>query len=419
MQVRVTQGKEPAHFRQLFKGRTIIYKGGNASGFSKAVAAAPQEDNALFHIRGTNALNTVALQVTTAAASLNSEDSFVLVTNESVYVWQGHGANADELTVATNVATILAGKYKGKGGRLVSTLKEGGEPAEFWAALGGKTEYASTSPGEAAPRDPRLFSASTATGTFKVEEIDFFDQSDLNDEDVFLLDTYTSLFVWIGSQSSTTEKEKAVEFAQRYIAEANDGRDADIPVIKVNAGQEPGIFSQHFLGWDAEYTKKRVFVDPYQARLDALAAAKAAKGGAAAAPAAAHAHSSASPVKPAAAAHTPAATSPAPTGKGVLAPVPPQVANRPANAPAPKSFAAPLASSASASSAPAAALPPITEVHSYEDLKNGVPPGVDPARKEEYLDDKTFKELFETDKKTFAALPKWKKDDAKKKKGLF
>lgn len=412
----MTQGKEPAHFRQLFKGRTIIYKGGNASGFAKASPAAPQEDNALFHIRGTNALNTVALQVTTAAASLNSEDSFVLVTNEAAYVWQGHGANADELTVATNVATILAGKYKGKGGRLVSALKEGGEPADFWEALGGKTEYASSSPGEAAPRDPRLFSASTATGSFKVEEIDSFDQSDLNDEDVFLLDTYTSLFVWIGSQSSTTEKEKAVEFAQRYIAEANDGRDTDMPVIKVTAGQEPAMFAQHFLGWDAEYTKKRVFVDPYQARLDALAAAKAAKGGAAAsAPAAAT-----TPVKAAAApaaASTPAAAA-APAGKGQLSPLPPQVANRPANAPAPKSFNAPVAA-ASASSAPAAALPPITEVHSYDDLKNGVPAGVDPARKEEYLDDKTFKELFDMDKKTFAALPKWKKDDAKKKKGLF
>lgn len=28
------------------------------------------------------------------------------------------------------------------------------------------------SPGEAPPRDPRLFSASTATGSFKVEEVD-------------------------------------------------------------------------------------------------------------------------------------------------------------------------------------------------------------------------------------------------------
>ena len=27
VQVRVTQGKEPAHFRQLFKGKMIVFKG--------------------------------------------------------------------------------------------------------------------------------------------------------------------------------------------------------------------------------------------------------------------------------------------------------------------------------------------------------------------------------------------------------
>jgi len=30
-----------------------------------------------------------------------------------VYAWQGRGSNADELTVATNTATTLAGSYKG------------------------------------------------------------------------------------------------------------------------------------------------------------------------------------------------------------------------------------------------------------------------------------------------------------------
>jgi hypothetical protein len=33
-QVRVTQGKEPQHFLELFKGKTIIHKGGKASSFN-------------------------------------------------------------------------------------------------------------------------------------------------------------------------------------------------------------------------------------------------------------------------------------------------------------------------------------------------------------------------------------------------
>lgn len=66
--------------------------------------------------------------------------------------------------------------------------------------------------------------------------------------------------------------------------------------------------------------------------------------------------------------------------------------------------------------APAAASPGTT--YSYEQLKSPTA-GVDPTRKEEYLDDSEFLELFGVDKVSFAALPKWKKDTQKKKLGLF
>lgn len=32
-QVRVVQGKEPAHFRQVFKGQMVVHSGGVQSGF--------------------------------------------------------------------------------------------------------------------------------------------------------------------------------------------------------------------------------------------------------------------------------------------------------------------------------------------------------------------------------------------------
>eukprot|EP00286_Rhodomonas_abbreviata_P015931 CAMPEP_0181317536 /NCGR_PEP_ID=MMETSP1101-20121128/16522_1 /TAXON_ID=46948 /ORGANISM="Rhodomonas abbreviata, Strain Caron Lab Isolate" /LENGTH=809 /DNA_ID=CAMNT_0023424939 /DNA_START=45 /DNA_END=2470 /DNA_ORIENTATION=+ len=285
VQVRVTQGKEPAHFRQLFKGKMIVFRGGNESGFSNKNGAGADSggaadigtDEALFHIRGTTALNTVAVEVAPTATALNSEDSFVLVTPSTVFVWHGLAANDDEVTVATSTATTLAGSYNNTGGREVVSVAEGDEPEEFWAALGGKQQYPSLSPGEAPPKDPRLFAASTATGAFKVEEVDNFDQSDLNDEDVFLLDTYTQLFVWIGSQSTQQEKDQAMEFAQRYVTEADDGRDPDLPIIRIAAGDEPAMFSCHFHAWDAEYFSKRAFTDPYQAKLDALNAANAEK----------------------------------------------------------------------------------------------------------------------------------------------
>jgi hypothetical protein len=52
-------------------------------------------------------------------------------------------------------------------------------------------------------------------------------------------------------------------------------------------------------------------------------------------------------------------------------------------------------------------------------LKAGVSEGVNPAIKEEYLDDVTFAQLLGTDRASFKALPKWKRDAAKKSVGLF
>ncbi len=64
MQVRVVEGKEPNHFLRLFKGKMVIHTGGVASGFkNKKEAATGPSDIALYHIRGTNELNTRAVQV--------------------------------------------------------------------------------------------------------------------------------------------------------------------------------------------------------------------------------------------------------------------------------------------------------------------------------------------------------------------
>ena len=69
-------------------------------------------------------------------------------------------------------------------------IEEGNEPDEFWEVLGGKAEYASGAELEnfVNERPPRLFQLSNASGTFSVEEIYNFNQDDLIEDDVMLLD---------------------------------------------------------------------------------------------------------------------------------------------------------------------------------------------------------------------------------------
>jgi hypothetical protein len=144
-------------------------------------------------------------------------------------------------------------------------LEEGNEPAAFWDALGGKTEYAHLRAGEPVPKDARFFICSNATGAFKIEEVQDYEQEDLVDDDVVILDCFTSIFVWVGSQANETEKSRAMEYAQQFASMANDGRDPDVPVMRVTSGSEPTLFTSQFVGWDPEFAKRNAFVDPYQA----------------------------------------------------------------------------------------------------------------------------------------------------------
>jgi advillin len=272
MQVRVTQGKEPAHFRQLFQGSMIVHKGGKASGFkNRSEGDSIDTDGvALFHVRGTQPMNTCGIQVEEKTCRLNSADCFVLVTPTHVYSWKGRGSTDDEHTVATNIGSILASSYNGVGGREIVQVQEGSEPEEFWTPLGGPGEYACVREGEPMPKNPRLFHCSNATGAFRVEEVTDFEQEDLIDEDVMILDCFTSIFVWVGSQAHAEEKTKAMQFAQEFAAKANDGRDADVPIMRVAAGSEPFMFTSQFVGWDAEFAKKNMFLDPYEVRSQPL-----------------------------------------------------------------------------------------------------------------------------------------------------
>lgn len=89
VQVRVTEGKEPAHLMAMFGGQMIIYRGGFTSGFNNSAEDQSTNDKLLLQVRGTTSYNTKAVEVECRASSLNSNDVFVLITEEKVFIWAG------------------------------------------------------------------------------------------------------------------------------------------------------------------------------------------------------------------------------------------------------------------------------------------------------------------------------------------
>lgn len=52
-------------------------------------------------------------------------------------------------------------------------------------------------------------------------------------------------------------------------------------------------------------------------------------------------------------------------------------------------------------------------------LRSGCPGGVDPAKKEDSLNDEDFQTVFKMDRAAFAGLAGWKRQQKKKDAGLF
>jgi len=78
-------------------------------------------------------------------------------------------------------------------------MKEGEETEEFWASIGGKGEYCTSKDAEV-PDDfePRLFHVSNASGYMWMKEVPAFGQEDLSNYDCYILDAYSTIYVWQG-----------------------------------------------------------------------------------------------------------------------------------------------------------------------------------------------------------------------------
>ncbi|XP_039584328.1 villin-1 [Passer montanus] len=352
VQIRVTMGKEPAHLMAIFKGKMVVYAGGT----SRAGSTEPTPSTRLFQVHGTNEYNTKAFEVPVRASSLNSNDVFVLKTPSCCYLWYGKGCSGDEREMAKTVADIISKMEK-------PVIAEGQEPPEFWLALGGKSQYASNKrlQEENPSVPPRLFECSNKTGTFLATEIIDFTQDDLEESDVYLLDTWDQVFLWIGKGANEAEKEAAAVMAQEYLRSHPSGRDLDTPIIVVKQGYEPPTFTGWFLAWDPLNWDDKKSYETLRAELGDE------------------------------------------SSLGQLTSV--------------------ITSREEVFTATTTLVPTKLETFPLDVLVNtsaeDLPRGVDPSRKEDHLSDADFQAVFGMSRSAFSSLPLWKQQKLKKDNGLF
>uniref|UniRef100_A0A5G2QPM5 Villin-1 n=1 Tax=Sus scrofa TaxID=9823 RepID=A0A5G2QPM5_PIG len=321
-------------------------------GTSRANSTEPVPSTRLFQVRGTSVNNTKAFEVPARATSLNSNDVFVLKTQSCCYLWcgkvSGDGQDGADTISRTEKQVVV----------------EGQEPANFWVALGGKAPYASSKrlQEETLVITPRLFECSNQTGRFLATEIPDFNQDDLEEDDVFLLDVWDQVFFWIGKNANEDEKKAAAVTAQEYLKTHPSGRDPETPIIVVKQGYEPPTFTGWFLAWDPFKWSDSKSYEDLKAELG---------------------------------------------NSGDWSQITAEIKN-----PKPDVFNA----NTNLSSGPLPIFP-------LEQLVNKpaeeLPQGVDPSRREEHLSIEDFTKALGMTPAAFSALPRWKQQNLKKEKGLF
>ncbi|KAF5272844.1 hypothetical protein FQR65_LT00440 [Abscondita terminalis] len=246
VQIRVVQDFEPKHFLHMFKGKLITFLGGHASGFKnvKEHDAYVEGETRLYRIRGTNEIDVRASQQLPSAKSLESDDVFIVDTGEHTWLWFGKGSDDIEKELAHNFAQQLVP------GSSPITVKEGEERSDFWDALGGRTPYAKNFKANTQVlTETKLYHCHVSdNGHVKVEEIQDFQQNDLDEDDVMIIDSTEEIFVWIGKGATEHEIKhvfsKLHQLLRRYQRE-------NAVVVTVKQGDEPDLFTMLFPSWNS------------------------------------------------------------------------------------------------------------------------------------------------------------------------
>merc|ERR1740117_1846268 len=119
-----------------------------------------------------------------------------------------------------------------------------GESPEFWVQLGGdpsdvKTAKLGGSDLLVKARKPVLFRASMEGRKHKKCEFERIGAGRalklkmLDTNHVFILDTATYIFCWVGAKASKAERREAMVHAEHYLAHHDDSSCPDTPVMRV------------------------------------------------------------------------------------------------------------------------------------------------------------------------------------------
>jgi len=157
---------------------------------------------------------------------------------------------------------INKNERKNKG--TIAIFAQGDEPSVFWAALSDREVQDEEEEVEAPPPPenhvpdsfvpvvPRLYSVGLGMGYLELPQVEIpgnrLKQSLLNTKNVYILDCYSDLFVWVGKKSTRLVRAAALKLSSELFSMLI--RPDFAMIHRVSESTESQVFKSKFFGWD-------------------------------------------------------------------------------------------------------------------------------------------------------------------------
>ncbi|CAG0886127.1 unnamed protein product [Darwinula stevensoni] len=252
---REEQGEESEEFLELFNGQIAYIEGGRtSSGFYTVEKPVYLTRLYRVHTFGQHIhLESVAVE----PSSLEPHFIFILDNGPRIFLWIG---NQSKSTIRSKSRLLIEKINKNERKNLAElfTFMQGEEPIEFWSVLGCEVppttlEVQVQVDSSWQKKTPRLYQVGLGMGYLELPQVELpKDQLTMNillSKQVYILDCYNDIFVWIGKSSTRLVRAAAFKLSEELL-EMMPMRSKHSAIIRVTEGTEPQVFKSKFEGWD-------------------------------------------------------------------------------------------------------------------------------------------------------------------------
>ncbi|CAL9234875.1 unnamed protein product [Arabidopsis halleri] len=249
VQYREVQGQETEKFLSYFKPCIIPVEGK----FSPKTGLVGETYHVtLLRCKGDHVVRVK--EVPFLRSSLNHDDVFILDTASKVFLFAGCNSSTQEKAKALEVVEYIKDN-KHDGRCEVATIEDGkfsgdSDAGEFWSFFGGYAPIpklpSSTNQEQTQTTYAELFWIDTKgnlhpTGTSSLEK------DMLEKNKCYMLDCYSEVFVWMGRNTSLTERKTSISSSEEFLRK--EGRSTTTSLVLLTEGLENARFRSFFIKW--------------------------------------------------------------------------------------------------------------------------------------------------------------------------